>query len=172
MELLLLQPGTPYDEISLTEGFIQALKKGKPPPIPLKKRRRLFFIGGSLLGVILSLSVFLGTSKYHAKLLSELESKMSSFEFGFPNSGLTGFGGWDGIANMLNMSDLIAPNARKWLENRDFKVFQRLVSALCSMKRVLNLFQVGREAKAAGLTKKHAVILIPGVISTVSLNAI
>ncbi|CAD6576905.1 MAG: hypothetical protein CYPHOPRED_006121 [Cyphobasidiales sp. Tagirdzhanova-0007] len=139
-------PGTPYDEISLTEGFIQALKKGKPPPIPLKKRRRLFFIGGSLLGVILSLSVFLGTSKYHAKLLSELESKMSSFEFGFPNSGLTGFGGWDGIANMLNMSDLIAPNARKWLENRDFKV--------------------GREAKAAGLTKKHAVILIPGVIST------
>lgn len=47
---------------------------------------------------------------------------MTAFDFGFPTAGLTGFGGWDGIANMLNMSDLIAPNARKWLENRDFKV--------------------------------------------------
>ena len=44
------------------------------------------------------------------------------------------------------MTDLVAPNARKWLENRDFKV--------------------GREAKAAGMSKKHAVMLIPGVISS------
>lgn len=50
------------------------------------------------------------------------------------------------MGDMLNMPDLIGPNARKWLENRDFKV--------------------GREAKEAGYENTHAVMLIPGVISS------
>lgn len=136
------QPGTPYDEIPLTTSLLANLKAGKPIPIPLQQRRRIFFIGGSILGALLSYLVFMSTKSYHTSFLNELQSSMNSVEFGFPTAG------WADLANMLNMSDLLAPNARAWLENRDFKV--------------------GREAKAAGLEKKHAVMLIPGVISSVS----
>lgn len=106
----------------------------------MQQRRRLFFIGGGLLGAILAYLVFLSTSSYHASILSELEQKLGGFDLGFPTTN------WGELSNMLGMSDLVAPNARKWLENRDFKV--------------------GREAKAAGLKKEHAVMLIPGVISS------
>lgn len=76
-----------------------------------------------------------------------MESKFGSFDIGLPSVDLPSIGSLSDIGNMLNMSDLIAPNARKWLENRDFRV--------------------GREMKAAGYQKEHAVVLMPGVISSV-----
>lgn len=124
----------------MTESFLSGLRRSKPPPIPLKQRRRLFFIGGSLLGVLLSFLLLANTKSYQAALFSELESKFNGLELGFPTTG------WSELSGMFNMSDLFAPQARSWLENRDFKV--------------------GREAKEAGMAKKHAVILIPGVISS------
>lgn len=74
------------------------------------------------MGILLSYLVFLSTSQYHGPFLKELEDKMKDMDFGFPTAGLSKMGSWDNLTNMLNMSDLVAPNARKWLENRDFKV--------------------------------------------------
>lgn len=116
------------------------MRKGKGVPIPLRQRRRLFFFGGSLLGALLAYFVFLNTTAYHTAFLNELETRFNKLDLGFPTSG------WSDIGDMLNMPDLIGPNARKWLENRDFKV--------------------GREAKGDGYEKTHAVMLIPGVISS------
>ena len=104
----------------MTEAFLKGLKQGKPPPIPIQQKRRLFFIGGGLLGILLSYLVFVSTAQYHGSVFKELESTLGGMEFGFPSASFGG--GWDSIANMLNMSDLISPTARTWLENRDFKV--------------------------------------------------
>jgi len=49
----------------------------------------------------------------------------------------------------LNISHIFAPG-REWLNSKP------------------TAFDVGREAKKRGLQKKHAVILIPGIVSSVS----
>jgi phospholipid:diacylglycerol acyltransferase len=53
----------------------------------------------------------------------------------------------------LNLTELVAPG-REWLNSRPSN------------------FEVGRDAKERGLRKKHAVVLVPGIISSASPSCI
>ncbi|GJN92257.1 hypothetical protein Rhopal_005287-T1 [Rhodotorula paludigena] len=132
-------PRTPYHELDLSDTFLTALHDA--PFEPKKgwgKKRRLWFVFGGLLGL------FAGWLFTEGDPLSSLA-----------NLDLDSFTSWDLqsiLSDMpsltaLNVSELIAPG-RDWLNSR------------------ANHFEVGRDAKARGLVKKHAVILVPGIISS------
>ncbi|GAA5903261.1 hypothetical protein JCM8208_002257 [Rhodotorula glutinis] len=134
-------PQTPYHELDLSDSFLAALHN--PPFEPNHKSkwagmRRLWFVAGGLLGI------------FAGWLFTEGDPFAS-----LANLDLDSFSSWDLqsiLADMpslpgLNMSELVQPG-RDWLNSR------------------VNNFEVGRDARDRGLEKKHAVVLIPGIISS------
>ncbi|GAA6053369.1 hypothetical protein JCM3770_004134 [Rhodotorula araucariae] len=131
---------TPFHDLDLSDSFLMALHN--PPFEPEKtwtKKRRLWFVFGGLLGIFMG---WLFTEGDPFASLASLD--------------LDSFTSWDLqsiLADMpsltaLNVSEIIAPG-RDWLNSRSN-----------------TNFAVGRDAKDRGLRKKHAVILIPGIISS------
>ncbi|KAJ8296972.1 Phospholipid:diacylglycerol acyltransferase [Rhodotorula toruloides] len=132
-------PRTPYDQLDLSDSFLAALHEApfEPKKTWTKRRRGWFFLGG-LLGLCAG---WMFTEGDPLASLANLD--------------LDAFSSWDLqsiLADMpslsaLNVTELLAPG-REWLNSR------------------VNNFDVGRDAAARGLKKKHAVILVPGIISS------
>ncbi|GAA5859636.1 hypothetical protein JCM8547_006173 [Rhodosporidiobolus lusitaniae] len=133
-------PRTPYHELDLSDSFLAALHHA---PFEPKKRwftkRRAFFFLGAVFGV------FLGWLFTEGDPLASLA-----------NLDLDRFSTWDlqsVLADMpslsaLNVSQLFEPG-KEWLNSRG-----------------PTNFEVGRDAAKRGLKKKHAVILVPGIVSS------
>ncbi|GAA5980923.1 hypothetical protein JCM10908_003920 [Rhodotorula pacifica] len=133
-------PQTPFHELDLSESFLSALHDAPlEPKQGWRKQRRSYFILGGLLGLL--------ASWYFASAGDPLAS--------LQNFDLDSFTSWDlqsllsdmpSLGN-LNLTELVAPG-RDWLNSR------------------ASNFEVGRDAKERGLVKKHAVVLVPGIISS------
>ncbi|GAA5845245.1 hypothetical protein JCM3766R1_003369 [Sporobolomyces carnicolor] len=133
-------PSTPYHELDLSDSFLAALHAAPFEPQKQKgvaKKRRLWFLVGGLLGI---LGGWLLTEGDPLNSFSNFDMDNISSYLDLQNIDLPALSG-------LNLSELVAPG-RDWLNSRT------------------NSFEVGREAKKRGLTKKHAVILIPGIVSS------
>ncbi|GAA5897307.1 hypothetical protein JCM6882_001854 [Rhodosporidiobolus microsporus] len=133
-------PKTPYDGLDLSDSFLAALHEAPfEPKKKFVKRRRGWFVLGALAGI------FLGWLFTEGDPLASLA-----------NLDLDAFSNWDLqsiVADMpslsaLNVSELFAPG-KEWLNARG-----------------PTNFEVGRDAVKRGLKKQHAVVLVPGIIST------
>ncbi|POY70341.1 hypothetical protein BMF94_6621 [Rhodotorula taiwanensis] len=150
-------PKTPFHELDLSESFLAALHD--PPFEPKqtwRKKRRPYFILGGLVGLLArrvpsssSCGTLTGSRPCSWFLTSgDPLGSMQNFD-------LDAFTSWDIqslLADMpslgnLNLTELVAPG-REWLNSR------------------VSPFEVGQDAKNRGLTKKHAVVLVPGIISS------
>ncbi|EFP88727.2 uncharacterized protein PGTG_14693 [Puccinia graminis f. sp. tritici CRL 75-36-700-3] len=107
-------------------------------------RRRLFFVFGGLLGAFLGWLFTEGSPSFpEGTFLSDFDQTFTNVkEAMLSDSSII-----SSILPQLNISDVFASATTKsWLKNRDFTV--------------------GRQALANGQHKKHAVLLIPGIISS------
>ncbi|GAA6061346.1 hypothetical protein JCM10212_004827 [Sporobolomyces blumeae] len=131
-------PETPFHELDLSDSFLAALHAAPfEPKRTFAKKRRLWFLVGGLLGIL------------SGWLFTEGDPLTSLSNFDFDN-----FSSYLDLQNLdlpalraLNLSDILAPG-REWLQSRTTS------------------FEVGRDAKNRGLSKKHSVILIPGIVSS------
>ncbi|KAI9604761.1 hypothetical protein H4Q26_002730 [Puccinia striiformis f. sp. tritici PST-130] len=107
-------------------------------------RRRLFFVFGGLLGAFLGWLFTEGSPSFpEGTFLSDFDQTFTNVKEAMMSDSSI-------ISNLLpqlNISDVFnSATSKTWLKNRDFTV--------------------GRQALAKGQRKKHAVLLIPGIISS------
>ncbi|KAM0793391.1 hypothetical protein ACM66B_000844 [Microbotryomycetes sp. NB124-2] len=130
-------PSTPWHELDLSDSFLAALHTGQfEPKKPLYSKRRFFLLLGSLLGIALS---WFMTEGDPLKSLADLDL-----------DALTRIDLQNLVAdlpNQFNFSEMLAPG-REWLSSKS------------------SSFVVGREAAEKGMSKKHAVVIVPGIISS------
>ncbi|GAA6031946.1 hypothetical protein JCM8097_003355 [Rhodosporidiobolus ruineniae] len=135
-------PATPYHELDLSDSFLAALHHAPfEPKKTWSKKRRSFFLLGGLLGIFFG---WLFTEGDPLSSLSnlDLESWSTSWDLQSVLSDLPT------LSTALNVSEFLAPG-KEWLNSRG-----------------PTNFEVGRDAVKRGLKKEHAVILIPGIVSS------
>ncbi|GAA5898770.1 hypothetical protein JCM5296_006713 [Sporobolomyces johnsonii] len=132
-------PSTPYHELDLSDSFLAALhSKPFEPKKTWGKKRRLYFVLGGLLGLF---SGWLFTEGDPLASLANLDlDSFTSFDLQSLIADMPSLG-------TLNVTEMLAPG-REWLNSRTTS------------------FEVGRDAKNRGLHKKHAVVLVPGIVSS------
>ncbi|GAA5983717.1 hypothetical protein JCM5350_000681 [Sporobolomyces pararoseus] len=132
-------PSTPFHELDLSDSFLAALHAApfEPKKKTFIKKRTIWFIVGGLLGI---LGGWLFTEGDPLNSISAFDLDNISSYLDLQNLDIPALSG-------LNLTEMIAPG-RDWFNGRTTS------------------FDVGREAKKRGLTKKHAVILIPGIVSS------
>ncbi|GAA5934883.1 hypothetical protein JCM1841_002853 [Sporobolomyces salmonicolor] len=132
-------PSTPYHELDLSDSFLAALNsKPLEPKKTWGKKRRLYFLLGGLLGLF---SGWLFTEGDPLASLASLDlDSFTSFDLQALIADMPSLGA-------LNVTEMLAPG-REWLNSRTTN------------------FEVGRDAKDRGLHKKHAVVLVPGIVSS------
>lgn len=142
-DVKLLAPGTPWNEIDLSESFLiedKHLGTSSRHTQGIFARRRWFFIIGGLLGAFLGW-LFTDAPTSFSDLDFDLDQTFSNMKEMINSRELSS------MLPQLNLSDVFSSSSNKsWLKNHDFTV--------------------GRQALSNGLTKKHAVLLIPGIISS------
>ncbi|GAA5888750.1 hypothetical protein JCM16303_005117, partial [Sporobolomyces ruberrimus] len=132
-------PSTPYHELDLSDSFLAALHAAPfEPKKTFDKKRRWYFLVGGIAGILAGGWLF--TSGAPLNSISTFDFESISSYLDLQNLDLPAMPG-------VNLTELIAPG-RDWLNSRT------------------NSFDVGREAKNRGLKKKHAVVLIPGIVSS------
>ncbi|GAA98429.1 uncharacterized protein L969DRAFT_17065 [Mixia osmundae IAM 14324] len=131
-------PGTPWHELDLSESFLADLQNTTRRQQSWFYKRRLFFLFGGLLGGFAGWLFTGGPSN----MLSGLDFGDLSMSLGELRS-ISDLAGNFGI-NFANLTESFTAPA--WLQSRDFKV--------------------GRQARDAGLTKEHAVMFVPGIVSS------
>lgn len=147
----LLAPTTPWKEIDLSETFLYHDKSihfkedASKNQQGIFSRRRLFFIFGGLLGAFLGWLLSEGPASFpDTTFLYDFDQTFSNVKDAIMLSDSSII---SNILPQLNLSDVFSSATTKsWLKNRDFTV--------------------GRQALAKGQYKKHAVLLIPGIISS------
>ncbi|BGP52725.1 phospholipid:diacylglycerol acyltransferase [Rhodotorula sphaerocarpa] len=133
-------PQTPFHELDLSESFLAALHDApfEPKHSWRQKRRSYFFLGG-IIGCLLASWYFAADDPLATLQKFDLDS-FTSWDLQSMLSDMPS------LSN-LNLTELVAPG-RDWLNSR------------------ASNFEVGRDARDRGLRKKHAVVLVPGIIST------
>ncbi|GAA6006558.1 hypothetical protein JCM10207_004972 [Rhodosporidiobolus poonsookiae] len=133
-------PRTPYHELDLSDSFLAALHHAPfEPKKTWSQKRRAFFVLGGLFGI------FLGWLFTEGDPLASLA-----------NLDLDSFTSWDLQSVLSDMPSLSALNVTE--------LFQPGKEWLSASRA--NNFQVGRDAVKRGLKKKHAVMLVPGIVSS------
>ncbi|GAA6018214.1 hypothetical protein JCM11491_005636 [Sporobolomyces phaffii] len=133
-------PSTPYHELDLSDSFLAALHAAPfEPKKTFAKKRRLWFLVGGLLGI---LGGWLFTEGDPLNSISTFDFENISSYLDVQNLDLPALSGLG-----LNLTELIAPG-RDWFNSKTTS------------------FDVGRDARTRGLSKKHAVVLIPGIVSS------
>ncbi|PWZ02701.1 putative LRO1-a lecithin cholesterol acyltransferase-like protein [Testicularia cyperi] len=134
-------PGTPWHELDLSE--IPFLRHDISDEEPVKKGfmryRRLFFVGGALLGAIVA---FLASRNLqmaqHMQALRSLVDDGLTIDFPSIDVGMP--------REFADLGDNIFSRSREWFKNKDFGI--------------------GRQLLSDGYEADHPVILIPGIVST------
>ncbi|BGP12575.1 hypothetical protein JCM10213_004838 [Rhodosporidiobolus nylandii] len=145
-------PQTPYHELDLSDSFLAALHEAPFEPRrkkAWKQRRRWYFVLGGLFGVFLGWLFTEGDplSSFAALDFDRLAAATSGWDLQSVQSMLSDME--MPSLGSLNMSELLAPG-REWLT---------------ATSKATN-FEVGRDARKRGLEKKHAVVLVPGIVSS------
>ncbi|GAA5969238.1 hypothetical protein JCM11641_007521 [Rhodosporidiobolus odoratus] len=138
-------PRTPYHELDLSDSFLAALHHAPfEPKKGWSNKRTSFFVFGAMVGI------------FFGWLFTEGDPLSS-----FANLDLERFSSWDVqslLADMPSLSDLTTLNV-------NMTEFLAPGKEWLSARGPTN-FEVGRDAKKRGLEKQHAVVLVPGIVSS------